>query len=95
MGAGDGLLRLHDFHRIGDTRAETIARLGQRLFRQIDVAARHIHLIRRRLQVQQRGAHVGVDLRAQVLQAFAALLESRVGLQDIAVNAVALKDRNR
>ncbi len=64
-------------------------------FRQINVAARHVHLIRRRLQVQQRGANVGIDLRAQIVQAFAALLESRIGLQNVAVNAASLKDRNR
>src|SRR5208282_225292 len=33
MGAGDGLLRLHDFDCIGDAGRETIARLEQRLFR--------------------------------------------------------------
>ena len=93
--ARDGLLRLHHFHGIGDTRAETIARLSQRLFRQINVAARHINLLRRRLQVQQRRAHIGVDLRAQIVQALAALLESRIGLQNITMNATTLKDRNR
>lgn len=85
--ARDGLFRLHHFHGIGDTRTETIARLNQRLLRQVNVAACHIHLIRRRLQVQQRRAHVGIDLGAQILQALAALLQSRVGLQDISVNA--------
>ena len=91
----DRLLRLHYLHGIGDTRAETIARLSQRLFRQVNVAARYIHLVRRGLQVQQRGAHVGIDLCSQIFQALPALFKSRIGLQNIPMNATALKDRNR
>ncbi len=37
--AGDCLLRLHDLNRIGDARTKAIARLCERLIRQIDIAA--------------------------------------------------------
>src|SRR6202040_645192 len=77
------------------TRSEAIARLDQRLLRQINVAACHVDLVRRRLQVQQRGANVGVDLRSQIVQALATLLKSCIGLQNVAVNAASLKNRNR
>ena len=47
VGAGHGLLRLHHFNRVGDTRAKTVARLGQRRLRQVDVAARYLDLLGR------------------------------------------------
>src|SRR5579863_5878836 len=93
--AGHGLLRLHYLNGVGHPRAETVAGLNQRRLRQIDVAAGNIYLFSGRLQVQQRRAHVGIDLRPQIVQTLAALLEFRVGLQNIAVNSTTLKDRNR
>ena len=78
--AGDGLLRLHYLHCIGDSCAETVAGLNQRRIRQINVAARHAYLISRRLQVQQRRANVGVDLRAQIVQTLEALCSSRASV---------------
>src|ERR1700722_4629881 len=95
VGASDRLLRLHHFHRIGDTRAETIARLKQSLFRQVNVASRHVYQLRRRLQVQQRSANVGVDLRTEIIQALSGLLQPRIGLQNVSVDAASLKDGNR
>ena len=82
MSAGHRFLGLHYFHRIGHARAEPIARLEKRLFRQINIAAGHIHLICRRLEIQQRGANVRVDLRPQIVQAFTGLLKSAIGLQN-------------
>ena len=61
----------------------------------MNVAPRHVYQVRRRLQVEQCGAHVRVDLGAQIVQALAALLESRIGLQYVTVNTTALKNRNR
>ena len=95
MGARDSLLRLHHLNGVGDTRTKTIARLRQRRFGQINVAARHVHKIFGRLQIQQSGAHVGINLRPEIVQAFLALLESCVGLKDVAVNAASLKNGNR
>src|ERR1700722_10389673 len=46
MSAGYGLLGLHHFHGVRNTRAETVSRLGQRCVRQFDIAPRHVHQLR-------------------------------------------------
>src|SRR5579864_9236434 len=76
--AGDRLLRLHDLYRIGDARRKAIAGLRERLVGQIDIAARNLYLLRRRLQVQQRRTHVGFNLRAQIVEPLTVLLQSGV-----------------
>ena len=80
MRAGHLLLRLHDFHRIGDACPEAVTGLGERLFGQVNIALGHGDQFRRGFQVEQGGAHIGVNLAAQIAQALAALLELRVGL---------------
>ena len=64
------------------------------LFGQVDIALCHGDLFLRGFQIEQRGANIGVNLRAQILQALAALFETRVGLKHVAVNFAALKNRN-
>src|ERR1700751_4377026 len=76
--AGDRLLRLHDLYRVCDSRTEPIPGLGQCLIGQVDVAACNIHLLRRRLQVEQCCAHIGLDLCAQVVEALAGPFKPRI-----------------
>ena len=45
MRAGHRFLRLDDFDRVRDARAETVARLRQCLFGQVNVAARNVDLL--------------------------------------------------
>src|SRR6202041_1282331 len=94
MRAGYGLLRLHDFHGIGDAGSEPVAGLRQSLLGEIDVASSDCDLLFAGFDVQQRSANVGVDLCAQALEFVPALFQARVGLEDIAMYVAALKDRN-
>src|SRR5436853_2932757 len=92
--AGNRLLRLHDLYRVSNAGGEAVARLCERLIGQIDVAACNLHLLCGRLEDEQRCAHVGLDLRSQVVEPLAALFEPCIGLPNITVNPVPSEDRD-
>src|SRR6202050_2060511 len=92
--ARDGFLRLDNLHRVGNSRGETIARLQQALICQSNIALSYDHLLPSRVEVEQRGANVRIDLSAQVVEMIAALLKLCISDQNIPVNFAALEDWN-
>src|SRR5262249_45041535 len=94
VGGGDQLLRLDHLDGVGYTCAETVASLCESLFGQIYITARNVDLFCGGIQVEECCAHVGINLRPQILLAIARLLEASVSLQNIAVNAAPQKDWN-
>lgn len=64
----NSLFGLHQLYRIRDTLAEAVAGLFQSLMRQIEIAFRNFNLIGRGVQVNERLAHVLIDLAAQVFE---------------------------
>ena len=88
MRARDRFLSLNHLYRVGDSGGKPVARLGERLFRKVDIALGDSDLLGCRLKVQQRGANVRVDLGVQIvsagLAAFASSWASR--LKNVPVN---------
>src|ERR1700722_4824301 len=94
VSAGDGFLRLYHFQIVGYPGGEAILRLRESLFRQFHGTASHIDLLRRGIQVEQRGAHLVVDSAGQVPELRPRLLQLCVGFKNVAVNAIACEDGN-
>ncbi len=94
VSAGHGFLRLHDFQVVGHSGGEAILRLRERLFRQVDGTAGHFDLLGGGVQIEQRGADLIVDAAAEISQLRTRLLQLGVGLEHVAVNAIAGEDRD-
>jgi hypothetical protein len=52
VSAGNGLLRLHDLQVVGNARSESILRLCERLFRQVDGTAGDLDLLGGGVQIE-------------------------------------------
>ena len=65
---------------------------SQRLVGQLQVALRDRDLVRRRLDVEEGGAHLKIDLAAQIGEFVGALFQRGPGLFDIAANSAAIED---
>src|SRR5438105_927536 len=94
MGAGDSFLRLNHFKIVSYSGAETILRLGECLFSEIDGTASDLDLLGGGVQVEQRGADLVVDASAKIAELLTSLLQLRVGHQYLTVNFVTGKNRN-
>ncbi len=68
VGAGDGLLRLHDFQIICHSGGKAVLRLSERLFRQFDRATSDLDLLSGCVKIEQCGAYLVVNLAAEVAQ---------------------------
>ena len=90
----DGLFTLNKFYGVGNALGEAISRLVKGFVRQIDVAAGHVHLICRRIQVNKSLPHILVHLPSCVLVLRFALLQSGGRLQYVTVDAAAFEERN-
>src|SRR5580700_9051611 len=75
VGTGKRYLRLHQLNARAHPGDVAIPRLVERLLRQVQAYLGDGHLIRGGLQVQQRSAHLIVDLSPQVVQVVPTALE--------------------
>ena len=94
VSAGHGFLRLYNFQVVGDSSGETVLRLCEGLFRQVDGTTRNFYLLRSRIQIEKRGANLVVDLPTKISQPGASLLQLSIRFENIPMDAVAGKDGN-
>ena len=87
-------MRLHHFDIVGNAGDEAVARLVERLAGQIDIAFCHFHLFGGGLQIENRVAHVLIDLPAQIFELIAVVGQRRVGFQRVRMDFPALENGN-
>ncbi len=86
------VLRLHYFDVVCDASGEAVARLRQRLIRDIQVVPRHRHLVRRGLQIQQRRANIHLNMLVERSQLILALANINLSLRHIRVDTSAIEN---
>src|SRR5215467_14346303 len=87
VGACQRLLRLNDLNAVGHAGEETFSRSREVFVRQIDVFMSDRNLLFCRVDIQERGTNVIVNLTANILGLRFPLSESRLGLRDVALDA--------
>src|SRR5262249_22334041 len=91
--ARQGLLGLHDFDSVRDTRAETFLGAREILIGKFDILPRDFDLLPRSMQINKCGADVAIDLDAEVLGCGHALKESGFRLRDVDLDASTSENR--
>src|SRR5262249_54231680 len=91
--ARQGLLGLHDFDAVRDTRAETFLGARKILIGKFDILTRDFDLLLCSMQIKKCGADVVIDLAAKVLGFGPALKESGFRLRDVALDASTSENR--
>ena len=88
----DRLLGLHHLDVVGHAGSESVAGLSERFVREFFVALRNRDLVRGGLQIEKRGAHLLIDLTAQVAEIVLSLPQSGIRLFDVGADASAVKN---
>ncbi len=94
FGAGNLFLRLHHFDRRGNSGVKAISRFRQGLAGIRAIAFRQLNLSRGGLDLDKSRAHILLHPAALIRQFGSPLVESRLGLLDVAFGAASLPNRN-
>ena len=91
MRAGDRFLRLNYFQVVGDSGGKSILRLLERFLGQFNRTARHLHLLRSSVQIEQGGANFIINSAAKISELGAGLLQLGVRFKEFSVTRLPAK----